>query len=105
MAGKVPENPDFKCLSITPAGSWNYAVTGGEPVWTVTNADGYPFDKESVPGKISVPVKKIKWELWKGRFTPSIPKEPEALSDEVEWIDLVPYGATELRVSVFPVLF
>ena len=105
MAGKVPENPDFKCLSITPAGPWNYAVTQGEPVWKVTASEGYPLDKECIPGKISVPVKKIEWKLWKGRFTPSVPKEPKAVSEETEWIDLVPYGATELRVSVFPELF
>ena len=105
MAGKVPENPDFKCLSITPAGPWNYAVTGEDPVWSVTETDGYPFDRESIPGKITVSVKKIEWELWKGRFTPSVPKEPKAVSDQVETIDLIPYGATELRVSVFPELF
>ncbi len=104
MAGKVPENPDFKCLSITPCGDWNYAITSGEPVWRAAKTSGYPLDLATVPGKISVPVKKIEWELWQGRFTPSVPREPRALSDEVMWIDLVPYGATELRVSVFPEL-
>src|SRR5688572_17755129 len=38
-------------------------------------------------------------------LTPPLPDTeslPERLSDELEWIDLVPYGNTLLRLTVFP---
>ncbi len=39
------------------------------------------------------------------RLTPSLP-EPDTLadrlSDEIEWITLVPYGCTRLRITIFP---
>ncbi|MBQ4285631.1 MAG: glycoside hydrolase family 127 protein [Bacteroidales bacterium] len=104
MAGKVPGNPDFKCLSITPAGPWNYAITGGATEWLPQASEGYPLDMQTVTGKIRIPVKEIEWNLWQDRFTPSVPREPKALSDETKYIELVPYGATELRISVFPEL-
>lgn len=39
--------------------------------------------------------------LVEGHFT-FTPPLPERLADEVEWIDLVPYGNTLLRLTVFP---
>ena len=107
MFGKVPEDSTFKCWSITPAGEWNYALTGLDafsPEVELTGAKGYPLDASNVPVTITVPVKKIDWSLQEDRYTPELPAPGSAakLSDEVQYIKLVPYGSTELRVTVFP---
>ena len=59
---------------------------------------------EHTPVKISVPVKPIDWELEKGRYTPRLPAEgiARAVSDRIEYLELIPYGCTELRLTVFP---
>ena len=105
LAGKVSANPDFKSWTMTPAGKWNYAlVESGLDGLQVekTGADGFPFDLDSVPLKIRVPVVGVKgWTLKENRFTPALPEtvKPEG---PVSYIDLVPYGATTLRVTIFP---
>ena len=65
----------------------------------------YPFEAEQTPVKIRVPAKKIRWELEEERYTPRLPEGGVAqpISDTVEYLDLIPYGCTELRLTVFPV--
>ena len=95
MHGKVPGNPDFKCWSIEPAGEWNYAVDLTKDV-----------DLEYSEGAIRIPVRKIDWTLQENRYTPKVPapEDVKPLSDEVVYLDLVPYGGTELRLTVFPIV-
>ena len=105
LAGKVSANPDFKSWSMTPAGKWNYAlIKDGLKDLKVekTGAQGFPFDLETVPLKIRVPVTGVKgWTLKENRFTPALP-ETFKTEGNVEYIDLVPYGSTTLRVTIFP---
>ena len=101
MHGKVPEHPDFKCWNITPAAEWNYTMSG-EPQLVKTGLAGYPFDLETVPYKIQVSVSKVKdWVLVDGIHTPPVPEE-FTVEDGRQTIELVPYGATTLRLTVFP---
>ena len=105
LAGKVSANPDFKSWSMTPAGKWNYAlVKDGLKDLKVesTGAEGFPFDLETVPLKIRVPVVGVKgWTLKENRFTPALPEKFKT-EGKVEYIDLVPYGSTTLRLTIFP---
>ena len=104
--GKVSENPEFKSWNKVPAGKWNYALTDTdagnlEIVWTGTKS--YPFDEAAC--RITVPVTEIEdWALDEGVFTPENPKEVRIKEGaETEYIDLVPYGMTCLRLTVFPI--
>lgn len=107
LAGKVSGNPDFKSWSMTPAGKWNYALVEDrldEAEFVETPDEGFPFDLASVPGKIRVPVVGVRgWELEDGRYTPALPDEVVPEDGEVSWIELVPYGSTTLRLTIFPV--
>ena len=109
MNGKVPANPEFKCWSIEPAGAWNYALCAGAKPEVILpegiDAGSYPFDAEQAPVKIRVPVKRIDWTLEEERYTPRLPEggKARAISDKTEYLDLIPYGCTELRLTVFPV--
>ena len=95
MHGKVPGNPDFKCWSIEPAGEWNYAVDLTSEV-----------KLEYADGVIRMPVRKIDWKLEENRYTPGVPApgDVKVISDDIKYIDLVPYGGTELRLTVFPIV-
>jgi len=106
LAGKVSANPDFKSWSMTPAGPWNYALVTDrmqEAKVLETGAVGFPFDPDQVPVKIRVPVVKVSgWTLQENRYTPALPETVVPESGKVTYIDLVPYGSTTLRLTIFP---
>ena len=105
MRGKVCGNPDFKCWSLTPAGKFNYGIDRfGFTEIRNDKAEGcYPFDVP--PFKIRIQVREIDWPLVEGKYTPSIPTvKVKKLSKTEHEIDLVPYGCTQLRLTVFPQL-
>lgn len=104
MNGKKSANPDFPCLDMRPAGPFNFALAAREAKVVKTGAKGYALDLGTVPVAIEVPARRIDWPLFKDRFTPDMPRKVVPVADRDETIRLVPYGATCLRLSVFPEL-
>lgn len=106
LAGKVSAHPDFKSWSMKPAGAWNYALVSNrlQDVKLIrTQANGFSFDPATVPVKLRVPVVKVSnWTLEEGRYTPALPETVVPESKKVSYIDLVPYGSTTLRLTIFP---
>jgi len=107
MNGKEPGD-GFKCWSMKPSGSFNYAINTDAETLTLSIdqeklANAYPFDLEGTPLSVAVPVRPITWTLENNRYNPVLPaSEYVVLTGSERTINLVPYGAAKLRVTVFP---
>ena len=102
MNGKKSANPDFKCWNLRPAAPFNYALVAHRAEVVASGCAGDGFFMHPAAVKLRVPVRRIEWTLDEDRFTPDVPEHPVVLDGEEEAIELVPYGATMLRLSVFP---
>ena len=99
MNGKYPADDNaFPCWSITPNGPWNYAMTETSEAEFVQTPDG---------PRLRVPVVPVEWQLFESQegklMTPPLPEHAVAVGDACT-IELIPYGQTELRLTVFPVV-
>jgi len=103
----------FPAYEMMPTGSWNYGIIDSKSEFEVKyhSIEGYPWDEGNSPITIKVLVKEVEnWKMIKihnGMLdedvykTPVIPKNP-VFTGNTEYADFVPYGATTLRVSIFP---
>ena len=109
---------EYPSWEATPASGWNYGVAldAAQP------ASGIKFERrsdqasreidpwENPPTTLSVPARKIEgWELQESpknpaqKFTPPLPDlSTSKVGQTVDRLTLVPYGSTELRVTIFP---
>ena len=107
MNGKEPGD-GFKCWSMKPKSTFNYALNTEAETLSLNIdqdklANAYPFDLDSTPLSVSLPVRSITWALEKDRYNPVLPaSEYVVFSGGTRNINLVPYGAAKLRVTVFP---
>ena len=111
---------EFPSWEARPASAWNYAIAL-DPARLVTevevktkslthNETDDPWSNPSTT--LTVPARKIEgWELQSNsenanqQFTPPLPDlSTSKVSETVERVSLVPYGSTQLRVTVFPSL-
>jgi uncharacterized protein len=112
--------PEFPSWEALPASEWNYGLvldtTRVEKEVEVNKkqlATGEEFDPwEDPPVKITVPARKIEgWKLQINpdnsaqKFTPCLPETSTSkIGETLEQVSLVPYGSTQLRVTIFPSL-
>ena len=117
----APDYPAIKSRKVTIKGgvqngaTWNYGIlasslkfVGGDTI------PPQPFDTTTPPiNKIEVVAKSVPWWTFEGGPTASPlngqgvqtpPRSPLISNEPAETIELVPYGATNIRISVFPQL-
>ena len=102
MNEKYPaDDVAFPCWDIQPAGAWAFAVKADVAPAVVQTPDQVGGDG------LKIKVYPIEWDFAKGPkgelLTPDLPIAPVAVGPE-RYIDLVPYGSTTLRLTVFPVI-
>ncbi len=117
---------DFPAWELTPTGKWNYVLSSENllekarykeetSLDTVTDASRMSDQDPWIhpPSTITVQAHPIHgWDLTQtvvngeaATFTPRLPDAtliPTMISAEVEQLRLIPYGCTELRLTVFP---
>ncbi len=109
---------EYPSWEATPASDWNYglALDAARPTSRIEfkrrmDQAGENLDPwENPPTTLSVPARKIEnWELQADpknpaqKFTPPLPElGTSKVSQTTERLTLVPYGSTELRVTIFP---
>lgn len=111
---------EFPSLEARPASAWNYGIAA-DPAKLATEVQikTRPLTQNDLNDPwgnpattLTVPVRKIEgWELQSSpgnpaqKFTPALPDtNASKVSETIERVSLVPYGSTQLRLTVFPLL-
>jgi len=105
----VKTTPEFPAWDILPASPWNYGLQVKEfdiasQVQVVERSvSGFPWDVGNSPIELRVPARRISAWTLPEKTIPSLLEKPVG-DGEIETVTLVPYGATRIRLTVFPLL-
>ena len=102
---------EFPAWNATPKGAWNYGLAF-DPAAVEFERRPLPDDPwRDPPTRLKVPARRIEgWDLQvnpknpRQRYTPPLPDAAHRKAGAPETIALVPYGATHLRLTIFPEL-
>lgn len=96
---------DFPQQSMTPVSNWNYAISTKNIELIKNKLDSkYPWNLNSVPIKLKVNAKKVlNWKLDGTKHLETWPKVIKT-AKVLETVELVPLGATYLRMTILPKL-
>lgn len=94
----------FSDYEVHPTQEWQYALMENRdaPLSVQQNEQwNGRFSDSDAPDSITVKARKVKdWEMYHNSSGP-LPKDPDCSGEEKE-VRLIPYGASTLRISVFP---
>lgn len=100
-----PKLVNFPNKLMYPTSDWSYALDAKSIKDLTVNkytTEQYPWDLAHTPLRINVPVKKVlNWNINGTKHLGVFPKELE-FSKERKMVELVPLGATYLRMTLFP---
>ena len=126
--GLFYENSDFPAWERTPASPWNYALAVTEDqlardvriAFNPLAPNPWNMESGSPPVQLHVPARRVNgWQIPEDPAdiekekedqplvvrTPPLPDPaslPQQLAATAETITLVPYGCTQLRITIFP---